>query len=195
MFVWIVIAIWILWAVFRLTYAVLYRLKRIDEIRKICEERKFKLRFNRHPFASFFNISKKPDIEIETPEKLFCIRLFSCIRKNWTLCFFDEDTVVFEKQYMNIRGIGAKYGRGRGKITYGTRVEPIKVRVLQSMQMPKSIKDIEKVMLFSIAPGELLRPNKERTRIDIIGNADKLFGYMAYDMPKFRDMLKEVDSY
>ena len=79
---------------FRTVKAIIGRKRLIKQIKKICRERKHRLTLHRSPIASIFRLSKKTDLSVETHERVYHVKLFSCLARKKIYHFVDRNSYV-----------------------------------------------------------------------------------------------------
>lgn len=180
MLIWLALLLWLFVLLRRIGFAVVKRLRLTAMLKRICAQNRWQYRQNRAAFASFFGFAAQPDIEIETPETLYCIRLFTCVNQRWFLHFPKENVALYTKRYIRL---GKRASKSRA--VYGNaaseRVCVKKMRLLPPMKIPETEKTVERILLFNPAPKEISRVNASRTAAEIVGSGDVVFGQRIYN--------------
>ena len=180
MLIWLALLLLLFVLLRRIVFAVVKRLHLTAMLKRICAKNRWQYRQNRSAFASFFSFAAQPDIEIETPEILYCIRLFTCVNQRWFLHFPKENVVLYTKRYIRL---GRRVSKNRAVFgdAASERVRVKKMRLLPPMKIPETEKKVERILLFNPAPKEISRVNASRTAAEIVGSGDVVFGQRIYN--------------
>lgn len=180
MLIWLALLLLLFVLLRRIVFAVVKRLRLTAMLKRICAKNRWQYRQNRAAFASFCSFSAQPDIEIETPETLYCIRLFTCINQRWFLHFPKENVVLYTKRYIRL---GRRVSKNRAVFgdAASERVRIKKMRLLPQIEIPETEKTVERILLFNPAPKEISRVNASRTAAEIVGSGDIVFGQRIYN--------------
>ncbi len=159
----------------------------LAKLSHICDSNSYKLLFPRFFLASFFRVSKKPDITVETSDTLYCIRILTCLRRKLYYHFVDEEHCV------KVRKIAYNLSRARGRvaisnISKGTFIAWKKLLKFEKMITPASRKKTVKIMLFNPSP-LLISRRDERGVYEHAFNFTDIYGYCALDARKLLDVI------
>ena len=182
----ILLLVLILYRATVLAIAIRKRARLMRKTSRICKERGYKLTRVRNPYASFLKKSSSPDILVETPETLYCVRLITCIMKRRYYHFASEKYCVkVKKVAYAIAGFIGIFGR----VHTDSFVMWKKVVTFPPLEEPKTDKNVCRVWLFNPSPLLISRRNNKGAIEDAF-NCSDIFGAVALDGRKFLEVLQ-----
>ena len=177
--------------IYRGVYAISKRCFLLSRIKPLKAECGARVRFLRSPFASFFRLSKKPDIAIEVGRTVYLIRLINGINGYRLLHFASKNYYVTYKKFNLYPGGRAKKGGHFGikaLTPAGTTTSSRRVHILPDMIIPQKYagrneydsQSIVPVLVFNPAPCEVSYVTEERNAIKVAFTGDEFNGYKIF---------------
>lgn len=179
--------------------------KRISGIRKINTLKKTaraKITKNRSPFASFFKLSKKPDLIIEIGKRIYFARLINGRGSHRFMHFASERFfVTYSKMRFSLGSLTnfrtrRAVTRTPGFLTTGAH----SVKVLPKLNIPEEYirkrdiygKMLEPVLILNPAPNELSYVTESKSSIKVAFTGDEVFGQKIFTASSFASYAERV---
>lgn len=161
------------------------RTKLMRKISKACGSHGYKLLRVRNPFASFFRKSSSPDIIVETPDALYCVRFVTCFMKRRYYHFASEEVCVKVRKVAYALKAGARF---MSRVLIDSFILWKRIIRFPKLVVPESDKNVCRVWLFNPSP-LLISHRNEKGVIEDSFNCSEIFGAITIDGRKFIEVL------
>ena len=183
-----------------------YLSKRIRAVYKIASLKKTngaEIRYTRMPFASYFSLSKKPDVIVDIGNTIYLIRLINGKGGLKFLHFASSEYfVTFSKIRISVSGL-FRFG-GRNKAVSSGSTSRHSVKILPKLEIPEEYKSpyyskkVVPVLIFTPVPNEVTYVTETKTRIKPAFDGDLMYGQMIFTPSTFvsyADRMEREEKY
>ncbi len=183
------------YAVYRIVFYTSKRISAIFTIARLKKECGAKIRYTRPHIASFFRLTKNPDLTVEIFDTVYIVRFINGISRFKYLHFASpEFFITYSKALFTLSGFFRL--RGRYRITenagYSTTSRR-SVKILPKLEIPKEVTDLCEnedkkavpVLIFSPAPREISYVAEKKTSVKYAYFGDKMFDAMLFSPSSF----------
>ena len=175
--------------IYKLTALTVKRVLLIRSLSSLKTSCKAKIRYLRNPFASYFKISKIPDVAVEIRDTVYLLRIISDGGVGRRFHFASKNFTVAFTNFMFV-GVPT-VRRVTGARAY--RSEPLKlfkrVRIYPDIEIPKeyenSGKSITLALVFNPAPGNVSYVTESKTSIRVAFTGDEIYGQRVFTASTF----------
>ena len=157
----------------RLVRALYLRARFIRNVKRICADKRYRIRRGRHFFASFFCAGAYPDLIISA-DREYCIRFVTTIRRNRFYHFLDETYVGSHTKMV----MALPLAKGVNEFKCWARFH-----YFPKLRLPKNMEgrsDIEPILLFNPVPAQVLAIDNSGTRVNLVTNGSRIGQFTAY---------------
>lgn len=174
-----------------------YTYKRIFAMRKILtlkESAKARVKRLRHPFASFFKLSDKPDLVIQIGKSIYLVRFINGRGARRFMHFASESFfITYSKMRLSVGSLTSLRGRRGpskpGFITTGAH----SVKILPKLNIPEEYitkRDVYDtklvpVLILNPAPNEVSYVTEKKTSIKVAFTGDEIYGQKIFTATSF----------
>lgn len=175
--------------IYKLTALTVKRVLLIRSLSSLKTSCKATVKYLRNPFASYFKISKIPDVAVEIRDTVYLLRIISDGGVGRRFHFASKNFTVAFTNFMFV-GVPT-VRRVTGARAY--RSEPLKlfkrVRIYPDIEIPKeyenSGKSITLALVFNPAPGNVSYVTESKTSIKVAFTGDEIYGQRVFTASTF----------
>ena len=173
-------------------------------LKALANTQKFKLKFTRSFFASFFKMSHAPDLVAEIGDKIYLLRFYNGRGQRYQVHFANEEySVSFPTLLIrSLFAVGGRLFAGHAREPQSTTAIRRRVKIMPMLEIPEEYKNAEElgkqiipILVFNPAPGSVSYVSDEKTSIKLAFTGDSFRGIKIFTASSVVNFLEREARY
>ena len=175
----IIFFLWFAKTIFNLVRAIVLRVSFYVKLKEICRVKGYAITLQRTPFASFFSMSKKSDLIVDTGGTRYSVRLLTCFAHKRAYHFINERYYVCFARFGYVLPMSKNIN---------------KIRFFESLKKLPKLSDernenTKQILIFNPSPIEIYQLEDSRINKSLVTNGSEMYGWLVYGASGFLNLI------